>query len=81
MRRQLTIDENIIDIKTITPGDAVHFPKNGDSVLVHYIGSLADGTVFDNSYGRDRPLCFLLGANQVIAGWEIGVYNFTYFRI
>lgn len=57
-------------IQTIVSGDAVHFPKNGDSCLIHYIGYLDDGTEFDNSYRRDRPLCVLLGAEQLISGLE-----------
>lgn len=57
-------------IETIVSGDAVHFPKNGDSCLIHYVGYLEDGTEFDNSYRRDRPMCVLLGADQLIVGLE-----------
>jgi len=57
-------------IETIVSGDAVHFPKNGDSCLIHYIGYLENGTEFDNSYRRDRPMCVLLGADQLISGLE-----------
>jgi len=46
--------------------------KNGDSVKVHYKGTLADGTVFDSSEGRD-PLSFKVGENQVIPGFEQAV--------
>ena len=42
-------------------------------VTVHYIGVLEDGTVFDNSYDREAPFQFILGAGQVIPGWEEGV--------
>jgi peptidylprolyl isomerase len=46
----------------------------GDTVVVHYVGVLsADGTEFDNSYDRGEPLSVLLGAGQVIAGWEQGL--------
>ena len=57
-------------IETIVSGDAVHFPKPGDSCLIHYVGYLDDGTEFDNSYRRDRPMCVLLGADQLIVGLE-----------
>lgn len=43
--------------------------KKGDKVKVEYTGKLADGTVFDTSEGR-APLCFEVGANQVIPGFD-----------
>ena len=44
----------------------------GDRVRVHYRGSLADGTIFDSSEGRE-PIEFTLGAGQVIPGFERAV--------
>eukprot|EP00897_Mesotaenium_endlicherianum_P000188 jgi/Mesen1/1016/ME000121S00094 len=41
---------------------------NGDTVKVHYRGSLTDGTEFDASYPRGDPFDFKLGAGQVIKG-------------
>lgn len=46
--------------------------KNGDTVKVHYRGTLEDGTVFDSSEGRD-PLEFDLGSGQLIPGFEAAV--------
>jgi peptidylprolyl isomerase len=46
--------------------------KRGDTVRVHYRGSLSDGTVFDASEGRD-PLQFAIGAGQVIPGFDQAV--------
>ena len=46
--------------------------KTGDSVKIHYTGTLDDGTVFDSSKGRE-PLEFTLGEGRVIPGFEAGV--------
>ena len=43
--------------------------KNGDTVRIHYTGTLTDGAVFDSSEGRD-PLDFTVGAGQVIVGMD-----------
>ena len=58
----------ICDLKV---GDGAEAVKN-KSVLVTYKGTLQNGQVFDQSYGRG-PFSFKLGAGQVIAGWDEGV--------
>ena len=45
--------------------------ENGDTLFVHYTGQLEDGTVFDSSEGGP-PLDFVLGAGDVIEGWDRG---------
>lgn len=47
--------------------------KRGMSVVVHYTGTLEDGTKFDSSLDRGTPFDFPLGAGMVIAGWEEGI--------
>lgn len=45
----------------------------GDLISVHYTGKLEDGTVFDSSLTRHKPIKFQLGVGQVIEGWDQGL--------
>ena len=47
--------------------------KAGKTVSVHYEGKLLDGTVFDSSFSRGKPIDFKLGVGQVIQGWDEGI--------
>ena len=47
--------------------------KAGDLVSVHYVGTLENGTEFDNSLNRGKPIEFVLGKGMVIQGWDEGI--------
>jgi hypothetical protein len=45
----------------------------GKTLQVHYTGWLLDGTKFDSSLDRGQPFSLVLGAGQVIPGWDEGL--------
>ena len=47
--------------------------QKGDGIEVHYVGTLTNGTKFDSSVDRNEPFPYVLGKNQVIQGWELGL--------
>lgn len=61
-----------LEIQTTAEGTGEPI-ANGQTAIVHYTGKLTDGTVFDSSIPRGEPFPFLLGAGQVIKGWDVGV--------
>ncbi len=67
----ITTDSGLkyIDVK-VGDGDEA---KKGNTVTVHYTGTLKDGKKFDSSKDRDEPFQFPLGAGKVIKGWDEGV--------
>ncbi|WP_170761546.1 FKBP-type peptidyl-prolyl cis-trans isomerase [Ruegeria lacuscaerulensis] len=50
--------------------------KQGDTVRIHYTGTLLDGNVFDSSEGRD-PLEFVVGSGQIIPGLDSAMTGLT----
>jgi peptidylprolyl isomerase len=56
----------------ITPGTGAAV-KMGDHLQVNYEGKLTDGTKFDSSYDRGKPLDLVLGETAIIKGWTEGL--------
>lgn len=63
--------ESGLQYQWLQEGSGTERPGATSRVKVHYEGRLLDGTVFDSSYARGKPIVF--GLNQVIRGWTEGL--------
>ena len=60
-----------VRVEIFAAGDGINYPRPGNLVTVHYTGFLADGSRFDSSRDKGKPLKFKLGADQVIPGAQL----------
>ena len=75
LREEVTQTDSGLQYEVLTEGEGDTRPAATDTVLVHYHGTLMNGSVFDSSVKRGEPISFPL--NRVIPGWTEGVQLMT----
>lgn len=63
--------------QVIEAGQSAQRPQAGQTVSVHYTGTLPNGTVFDSSYQKGSPIQFPVGRGVVIRGWDEAILAMT----
>ena len=62
-----------VTIEVLAAGSGNKVVRSGDTIKVHYVGTLQDGTVFDSSVAKNSPFSFRIGQGRVIKGWDEGL--------
>jgi len=63
-----------VEIEIKSTGNGSDYPKTGDKLSMHYVGTLtSDGSKFDSSRDKGKLFEFTIGVGQVIKGWDEGV--------
>lgn len=63
-----------VEKEIISEGDGVTFPKQGDTLVMAYVGTLADG---GKQFDAGKSFSFRIGIGQVIKGWDEGVMKMS----
>lgn len=66
-------DAEGLQTEVLREGSGERVVQKGDTITVHYTGTLEDGTKFDSSVDRGQPFSTKIGVGQVIEGWDIGM--------
>ena len=61
-----------LQVLEVVPGDGPS-PQDGDLVTMNFSGTLPDGTLFGDSYSSGEPVTVVMGADQLLPGWEEGL--------
>lgn len=64
------LEKIVVSDVVIGDGEVV---EDGDTVTVHYIGTLRNGQQFDNTYTKGEPFSFTVGEGRVIEAWDKGI--------
>jgi len=77
-----TVDEKEINTEAISDFEAKDIVVGsgkrvaiGDTIVVHYVGQLENGTTFDTSVTNSIPFVTKIGVGEVITGWDIGILD------
>eukprot|EP00808_Paulinella_micropora_P003924 g36284.t1 len=66
-----------VKITVLKAGDGKTFPKKGDKLSMHYVGTLTNGKKFDSSRDKGKEFNFNIGVGRVIKGWDEGVMKMS----
>lgn len=71
-KEDINMDFDKLEIQITKEGTGVG-AVDGNTLVVHYEGTLKNGKIFDSSFERGVPYEFILGSGQVIEGWDEGL--------